>query len=97
MGEDFVNYEHASDYLKSEKLSERRLKLCLNFAKRAKDHPKYQHWFSEEMENSRPVHNTRRDKNAYKTKYRVVPTRTDRFKNSPIPYLTDLNEHYRKQ
>ena len=98
MGEDFVKYEHAVDYLESEKLSERRLKLCLNFAKRAEEHPKYQHWFTEEMENTRPVPNTRSDKNACKTKYRVVPNRTERFKNSPIPYLTDvLNDHYRKQ
>ena len=47
MGGDFVNYNHAVEYLDSEKLSDRRLKLCLNFAKRAEKHPKYQNWFSE--------------------------------------------------
>ena len=98
MGEDFVNYNHAVEYLNSETLSDRRLKLCLNFAKRAEKHPKYHNWFSEEDEYIRPVPNTRSDKNAIKTKYKVVPTRTDRFKNSPIPYLTDMiNEHYMKK
>ena len=98
ISEDFINYDHAVDYLDSEKLSERRLKLCLKFAKRAEQHPKYQNWFSEEIENMRPVPNTRSEKSATKTKYKVVPTRTDRFKNSPLPYLTDmLNEYYKEK
>jgi hypothetical protein len=54
-----------------------------------KKHPKYQNWFSEENENIQPVPNTRSDRNAIRTKYKVVPTRTDRFKNSPIPIIVD--------
>ena len=98
MGEKFHSYEHALTYLESETLSARRMKLCYNFARKAEIHPKYQNWFQEEDMDTRQVPNTRSDKDALKTKYKQVPTRTDRFKNSPIPFLTDmLNEHYMKK
>ena len=36
--------------------------------------------------------------NKIKMKYKVVPTRTDIFRNSPVPYLTDiLKEPYIKK
>ena len=74
------------------------MKLCSTFARKAEKHLKYQNWFEEEDTTIRQVPNTRTDKNAIKTKYKPVPTRTERFKNSPIPFLTDiLNEHYMKK
>ena len=45
--------------------------------------------------NPGPVPNIRSDKTSIVTKYRPVPTRTDRFKDSPIPYMTEiLNNFY---
>ena len=93
----FKIYSIIITHLESETLGNRRMKLCSNFAKKAEKHPKYKNWFEEEDTTIRQVPNTRRDKSAIKTKYKPVPTRTERFKNSPIPFLTDiLNEHYMK-
>ena len=98
MGEDFVSYDHAITHFDSETLGNRRLKLCSNFARKAEINPKYQNWFEEEVATIRQVPNTRSDKNAVENKYKPVPTRTERYKNSPIPFLTDiLNEHYMKK
>ena len=40
MGEHYLNYDHSRDILNVEKLSIRRSKLCLNFAKKAEKHKK---------------------------------------------------------
>ena len=95
MGDSYCSYNEALDELGVEKLSDRRSKLCLSFAKRLEKHPKYSNWFNPAEETIPPTISTRSDKTLLQTKYTPVPFRTDRFSNSPIPYLTQmLNNHY---
>ena len=95
MGEEYISYANAVSILKVDQLSERRSKLCLNFARRSEKNIKYQNWFYPAEEVIPPTMNTRSDVEIVQTKYRPVPCRTDRYKGSPIPYLTDLlNKYY---
>ena len=96
MGEEYTDYDRAVKSLASETLSDRRTKLCLSFAKKAEKHEKFSKWFVPSEVTTGPVPNTRSDKSSNSTKYRPVPTRTDRFKDSPIPYMTEvLNNFYK--
>ena len=52
-------------------------------------HSKYKHWFSEVIHESK-YFSTRASDKMNKPKFTPVPTRTDRYKKSPIPYLTEL-------
>ena len=61
-------------------------KMTKMFAKKSSNHPKFAQWFQPVPNN---VMNTRRKKN----KFVQIPARTERYQNSPIPYLTRvLNE-----
>ena len=62
------------------KLSKRREKLCLEFAKKAAQHPKFKDWFKQV--------NVGQPKN--RAKYAVTLSRLKRLEKSPIPYLTNL-------
>jgi hypothetical protein len=96
MGNTFTNYDAAVNFLGSEKLSVRRSTLCLSFALKCEKNLKYKNWFALSEENNVPAPNTRSDKAL--TKYKPVPSRTDRYMDSPIPYLTNvLNTHYGKK
>ena len=98
LGEEFSNYENALKVLGNEKLSDRRTKLCLNFARKSEKHDKFQHWFKLAEERSEPLPDTRSDKTYLQTKYTPVSVRTDRYRDSPLPYLTELlNNHYTKK
>ena len=98
MGETYTNYNLALNYLASERLSDRRSKLCLAFALKCEKNLRYQDWFMVAEVNDVPLPNTRSDKSKCETKYKPVPTRTDRYNDSPIPYLTALlNSHYNKK
>ena len=70
-----------------ETLESRRERISLKFAKRALKNEKFREWFAIE-ENKEPKIKTR----AYKQKPKLKPVtfRRQRFKKSPIPYLTDL-------
>ena len=97
MGENYLSYDHSRDELNVEKLSTRRSKLCLKFAKRAEKHKKYSNWFKPEKSQT-PNFITRREKYSTKLKYTPVPFRKARYEKSPIPYLTQLlNNHYTKK
>ena len=93
LGDKFTSYDQSLETLSSDTLQDRRSKLCLNFAMKAIKHPKYNTWFSKsEPEPNHPKPNTRAPK-ALPTKLKPVPFRTDRFRDSPLPYLTQmLNE-----
>ena len=82
LGDTYKDYENALKICKLETLKERRQKLCLNFAKKAAKHPSHSKWFKPQ-ENKQ---NTRSKKNAYCTPI----ARLERFRRSPIPYLTRL-------
>ena len=63
----------------------------MKFAKRALKSEKFKHWFSID-ESSEPRIKTR----GYKSKPKLKPVtfRRERYKNSPIPFLTELlNKH----
>ena len=89
LGEDYTSYRNALKLLNLDPLSVRRDKLCLKFVKKAEKHPKHRHWFKL---NDNDV-NTRQTK----LKYKEVFAKHDRFKKSPLAFLTDmLNDNYIK-
>ena len=91
LGDNYNTYSTALKVLGAETLGTRRKKLTLNFAKKAYKHPKYQTWFRSKTGN---VPNTRAEKTVLKT----VDTRTDKYRDSPLPYLTSvLNQHLGKK
>ena len=82
LGTRYNGYQNALSTLNLEKLSERRTKLCLSFAKKAFKSEKYSSWFAPDKK----VYNTRRTAKKLKN----VQTRTARFKKSTIPYISQL-------
>ena len=54
LGEDYLTYDLAVKALDVEKLSDRRAKLCLNFAKKCENHPKYSKWFQKSRNTCTP-------------------------------------------
>ena len=72
-----------------ENLQLRREGLCLKFALNAYKSEKYNTWF--EMNTSK--RNTRSEK----LKLKSVHTRTKRYQNSPLPYLTNILNLYLKE
>ena len=89
LGPDYLDYEQALKCLKMQKLSTRRLDLCLKFANKALKHPKYKSWF---VENPTSSHMTRSRKDVLKP----IDSRTRSFENSPLPFLTSLLNEYLK-
>ena len=85
MGTGYKSYEQALDLLEYETLYERRISLCEKFAKKALKHSKYKNWFN--MNEQKPSKNTRHKKIE---KFLPVKTRTDRYRKSPLPYLTEM-------
>ena len=89
LGNKYINYEKATEELCLESLSERRIKLCKNFAEKAAKSLKFQNWFNE-VKNRGNITSTRSYKNKSIPKFKAIPTRTNRYKKSPLPYLTDI-------
>ena len=90
LGDEYMSYENSLQKLDRQRLSTRRYNLCRKFAKKSALHPKYQNWFTFNPEESKPV-NTRSEKPMLA--YKPVNTRTDRYLDSPLPFLTKiLNE-----
>ena len=86
MGQDYQSYDMALNHLKMESLESRRIKLCLNFAKKAMKHDKFQSWFK----SSEKKQYTRQEK----PKFCEVNAKNSRLHKSPIAYLTRfLNVH----
>ena len=82
--EKYKNYENALTLSGLESLASRRKAICLKFAQKAFQNPKYQHWFC----NNPPK--TGVTTKSEKPDLKPVSARTDRFKTSPIAYLTRL-------
>ena len=90
LGEEYSSYREALESLNLQSLQSRRDKLCLNFAKKAEKHTKFQKWF-------KPAH-YRDETRQERFKYCKVQARHNRFKISPISFLTEmLNTHHNKK
>ena len=79
IGRDYSGYKDALKSLNVETLEERRIKLCLNFAKKAAKSDKWKHWFVKSPQQVLPPVNTR-SKKAVQTEYKEVPAITDRYR-----------------
>ena len=82
LGHKYKDYESALKACKLETLKERRHQLCVKFARKAAKHPSHSKWFK--VQENKP--NTR----SKKTLYCTPIARLQRFRKSPIPYLTNL-------
>ena len=81
--EGYVSYSNALDKTGLSTLFERRSKLCLKFAKSCLKH--------EEMKNMFPLNPQTYDiQTRFREKFQVTKCRTDRLKNSAIPYMQRL-------
>ena len=81
-GSKFNSYSSACELAGLSTLEERRNKLCRKFALKAAKHPNHSKWFKI----NEHVGNTRQKQ----PPYCPVISRTTRFENSPISYITKL-------
>ena len=82
LGQKYKSYESALLELNLETLVRRRVNLCQKFAMKAQKHPKFTKWFKS---------NDKRSVKRSKTpQFCDVYFRTERFKRSPISYLTSI-------
>ena len=82
LGSEYQSYDSALAITKLATLESRRLQLCVKFAKRCAKHPKHKAWFKPN-ENLPQTRSTK--PNMKEPLYRLA-----RFRDSPIPYLTNL-------
>ena len=88
LGDQYHSYRSALKLTGLQKLSERRRKLCLSFAKKSLKHEKFKTWFKPNTK----LTVTRQAQPKFCEVYR----RTERFKKSPLSYLTGiLNNHFK--
>ena len=87
LGKKFQSYKSALKILNMETLEIRREHISLNFARKALKSEKFKQWFAME-ERTEPNIRTR----GYRQKPELKPVTSKRmrYKNSPIPYLTEL-------
>ena len=91
----FIHYTWGKIYplylelLNCENLEVRRKKICEKFAKKSVKHPKFNHWFKKKDDTVQNV-KQRKAKIQKKNKYHPVQYRTERYRDSPLPYLTEL-------
>ena len=83
LGDTYISYKRGLAKLKLSTLTERRQKLCVNFTKKAINHPRFKTWFCNN--DAKKIH-TRSKMSTYKS----VQSRTRRYQKSPIPYLTEM-------
>ena len=81
MGKKYTEYDEALKYLNLEKLSERRQKLCLSFAKKCIKHEKAKILF--------PLNNHLKQLR-HSEKFKVKFAANERYKKSSIPYMQNL-------
>ena len=88
--EDYKSYDEACSKLMRKPLAKRRLDLCLKFARKSLLHPKFSNWFEFNLETETVARHTRQTGDKKETVFKEVVTRTDRYENSPLPFLTKL-------
>ena len=77
LGQKYHSYDVALGELNMESLASRRVVICLEFAKKSQKHEKFQTWFKISEQPS-------------PTFFEPIECRTDRYRSSPLPYLTNL-------
>ena len=82
LGQEYQSYKRALKQLGLDTLHERRNKLCKTFSKKAQKHTKFKKWF-------KPNEKTSCTRNI-PARFCDVYARTERFKQSPISYLTNI-------
>ena len=87
LGRAYKGYDDALEQLGLGTLESRRIDLCRKFARKTSENEKYEHWFVESDAKAQEI-KTRSKKMA--NKYKDIKFRTDRFRDSPLPYLTSL-------
>ena len=83
LGQEYQSSKLARKILKLDTLEHRWTSMCLNFGKKASKHKNHSNWFER---NPRLYKNLR----TKQPLYRMPMCRTERLKNSAIPYLTGL-------
>ena len=87
-GNKYESYEDSLNQLKLDTLEVRREKLCLSLAKKSLQLEKFKQMF--------PLNMNRQTRNS--NKFIVRKCRTERHKNSSIPYMqTLLNKHFNQE
>ena len=86
--EKYESYGKALEYVRLDKLEDRRKILAFNFAKNAQKHPKFKHWFQE----NNLIDRTR----SQKLQFLPVKGNKKALKKSPIGYMTELLNNYNK-
>ena len=84
LGEQYESYTSSLKTAALMKLSTRRRKMCIKFAKRAQKHSKFTKWFKP---------NTRRTPRLKQPRFCPVIAKKERFRKSPLSYLTTLLNH----
>ena len=91
LGKQFYSYKAALRILNMETLESRRFTISLRFARKALNSEKFKEWFAMNETSDRDM-KTRASKT--KCKLKPVTYKRRRYKNSPIPHLTELlNNH----
>ena len=89
LADQYRSYNSALRTTGVQKLSERRRKICLSFAKKSLKNKKFSNWFkvnTKETVTRQP-----------QPKFCEIVRRTERFQKSPLSFLTELlNLHYKK-
>ena len=87
LGDKYRSYSSALRITGRKTLFERRRKICIKFARKSWKNEKFSTWFAVNTRETK----TRQDQ----PKLHEVYCRTDRYKNSPLSYLTNLlnNNH----
>ena len=84
LGPAYTTYTEACSRLELPTLEARRRELCRSFARRLIESDTFRNWFPPTRGNI--SNRNTRSKHLLST----VKTRTNRYKNSPIPYMTNL-------
>ena len=91
LGDKYVSYENALKVLKLQSLKERREELCLKFARKCLEVPKFEKMFPRN-------HNDHDMEKRGSEAFQVKRGLTERLRRSAIPYMQRLlNEHQRKK
>ena len=82
LGKDYISYENAIVECKLERLETRREKLCIDFAKSLSNNPHCKDWLPKQKNVGISLRSI--------PKFNQYKCKTNRFRNSAIPYFIDL-------